>query len=494
MPELYIPPSRPPAWIIERAKAGKSSPLPNEIYKLWDRIDYKPWPSQRMAVLHPARVKQVTGGVRAGKSHSTTKGGILPWIPHSDLYWIVGPDYEQARPEFQYLMADAVALGWVDPNSIKIPKDTFHPCSARTRWGCEIYTKTSADLSKLAGRAPDGIAFVEAGQQGEGIYLTAHERMLQSWGPIWMSGTLESSERWYAEMYYRGQTWPNEEDLASFSLPTYENESHYPGGLNNPRIQYIRSIVPEDLWLERYCGIPVPARELVFQEFSEQMHVAHENPQDAEFDPNLTVDLYIDPGHGARGEPGKEISVYAVLAVQWPNGNPVVIDEISKVKTRSTTIADIIMHKPWWPNVRAGVIDVASRQERMGLQAAYEEISNLLKIPLHFNYVRIEDGIWRLKTFLWDDLIDGPRLLIHPRCSRLIFEFHNYKYPKDKEGKPVRTQPVDRYNDAIKALIYGLIARSGYVDRYTDPEGSTRQRNGPSKQRKVTWRKRTKKR
>lgn len=447
-----------PSWTLERAARGFSSPTGEDKEALWQRLGLKPFLTQQQALLSPARTRLVAGGVRSGKS-LTTAMECLAWLPHSDLIWLVGPSYELARGEMIYLADFVVRLGWAAPQAISIPQDVYHPCSIKTRWGTEVTAKTSGELTRLAGRAPDALFFVEAGQQVASIYDIANERLSEKRGMLWFSGTLEEAFPWYGEMAQEGRAWPNPKDLASFCLPTWENTAVYPGGLDNPELARIRNITLPARFAMRYGGQAVAPENLVFAEFSPSIHVSSE----AQYDPQMAVDLAIDPGWG-RGEPGKETSLYVVLAIQWPGGMCHVIDEISAARTHTERIIAECRSRPWWGNVRSGVVDKAARQHHMGMRAPWEEWNAFTGLRLVWHHVPILDGIWRLRTFLCDPYLEGPRIRIHPACRRLIYELLHYQYAKDKEGRPVKDQPIDRYCDAVKALWYALWAMSGFVD------------------------------
>jgi hypothetical protein len=69
---------------------------------MWDAVGYTPNAAQ--SPFHKCRSRRVlvAGGERAGKSFSVAKE-VLTRVPFGSLFWILGPDYEQARAEFQYL-------------------------------------------------------------------------------------------------------------------------------------------------------------------------------------------------------------------------------------------------------------------------------------------------------------------------------------------------------------------------------------------------------
>ena len=87
---------------------------------LWAEAGYTPtvgyWPiidlegnertvSRGQQEIHdcPARLIMVTGGVRAGKSQFLAMELLRYIFKQDGLIWIVGPDYEQAKGEFDYM-------------------------------------------------------------------------------------------------------------------------------------------------------------------------------------------------------------------------------------------------------------------------------------------------------------------------------------------------------------------------------------------------------
>ena len=69
-----------------------------------------------------------------------------------------------------------------------------------------------------------------------------------------------------------------------------------------------------------------------------------------------------------------------------------------------------------------------------------------------------------------------PRLFVDPKCKGILSEFGvcpnpfteeaaPFKWKEDRVGAIVGKQPEDKYNHGIKAVIYGLIDKFGYVTR-----------------------------
>lgn len=79
--------------------------------------------------------------------------------------------------------------------------------------------------------------------------------------------------------------------------------------------------------------------------------------------------------------------------------------------------------------------------------------------------IGIIDGLLRLRTFLKDPTTGEPRLFHHPRCKGTIAEYSKYVRRVESVHSSATELPVDRFNDALKALSYGLVANFGYVER-----------------------------
>ena len=80
-----------------------------------------------------------------------------------------------------------------------------------------------------------------------------------------------------------------------------------------------------------------------------------------------------------------------------------------------------------------------------------------------------------------DDATHQPKMLFSPTCRGLISELggclspidnqmHVYRWQVDKEGNAVGQVPIDRWNDGIKAVVYGLVDRFGYVTVRPNPQ------------------------
>jgi hypothetical protein len=141
-----------------------------------------------------------------------------------------------------------------------------------------------------------------------------------------------------------------------------------------------------------------------------------------------------------------------------------VIDEVYEQGVVAEDVISLCQERAWWDGVTGGVIDVAGRQHA-GLPSHVEIWQAKTGLYLRSNRVKVVDGINRLRTFLRDPGSGETRLLVNPLCKGLIGEFAKYRYRVVVENRPVREEPIDRDNHALKALGYWLYAKYGPVER-----------------------------
>lgn len=455
---------------------------------LWAEAKYTPtqgyWPitdlegnertvSRGQQEIHdcPNRLVMVTGGVRAGKSNFLAMELLKHIFVPKGLIWLVGPDYEQAKGEFDYMYSPLKALGLIAPGDESIPEKGSR--SFTTIWGCRVQTKSAKDLATVASFAPHALAGVEMGQQSHASYEKLQERALEHGARIFMTGTLEDAQPWYADLWEKWQG-PNPEGGKSFSLPSWSNTVKFPGGREDPKIKALEVGLSPEIFLQRVAAVPYKPSGLVFKLFDRKLHVPEAG---LPYDPSLPVEICIDPAK----------HTYVVLAVQWrvipdmfttnAKGHKVPLSEvrvIDEVYEHDTSVYDVIpltQSRPWFKAVRGGVIDVAGKQEHGNKS--------------HVQIWREETGLnlRSRKVFIPDSIeVVRNRLRIHPqakqpllyfdyrlrsdrdvqgRANGLLAEFGLYKWPDWKEGMSTAARPIDANNDACKALGYWLVDKFG---------------------------------
>lgn len=477
--------------IMELAKApGKPDP--------GDRIAdapvpyYSPGPVQLMAHNATEKVILVSGGKRAGKS-KWLAAQLFPSLFKSYAHiWIVGPNYELAHDEFDYIQ---MWCKWLD---VPLAEPTSKPKQGGytlvTRWNAVLDTMTGKDEDQMEMASLDAVGVTEAGQTERVLLDRLRGRVSQRRGRIFISGSPVESQPWYINALKKFKNGDEHGDWHSFSIPSFDNLAVYPLGEADPEIQSMKRNLPAAEYARSVLAEPMPPEGLVFKEFNADLHVVPINLKhvDADklqeaiqrayspFSENNFL-AYPEPIMDAGGfrivgwdvpeyadvelaiDPGWEHS-YSVLACVIFKDNILVIDEVYENHMYGEDVIAECKNRPWWPRVKRGVIDRASKQHHEGM-SEFEKWRKDGGIRLLTQFVPIPDGISRYRTFLVNPYNGRPRLFVDPKCDRYIWEHSQYKYQFHKEDRPIREAPIDANNHAIKAMTYFMVVRMGWSDK-----------------------------
>ena len=382
------------------------------------------------------------------------------------LYWLVADDYDGTRREFEAITAkfsallganNVVASKVVNPGTIKI----------KTQNGLILVeTKSAADPRKLRMRAPYGIIGCEASQ----LDLETFNRIMGRAAPrrawVLLTGTFEEgSIGWFPQIWRAWQS--GADDRQSFSMPTTENFHLYPGGKDDPEILRLKADSSAAWFLERIMGVPVPPKGLVFGEFRPDLHIA-----DVEYVPGHKVYIWEDPGYGSQ-------SAHAIEVAQIINDRVQVFQEFYEQGIITEGMIEMVVAQPWWKERDGAGIHLVSdphyKDAHHSMTSVGEQWLKDTGLVAGGERGRINSGTERLKGFLKVDPLSGlTKIVFSPRCKGLLSEFgagpnpfdgqmRPYKWKIDKDGQVYGDTPEDKYNHGVKAIIYGLVDRFGYV-------------------------------
>lgn len=410
------------------------------------------------------RVTQILGGERSGKSFLSAYFLAQATRPaertaQGNLYWIVGPNYVQPRAEFMYIYQAFDYLNLVKGKP-SMPLTENATWMFKTKLNGTYQTKTSYEVARLASFSLDAAIMAEAGQQVYEAYLKLLGRLTQTKGPLIISGTLEKGSIWFEDVYRRWQG-PNLMQARSWSLPTWTNTAIYPGGEQDPALVQIRSEMPPDLYQERFGGLPTLPHGVVLPEFSFSQNVKH-----LDFVEGIPVELAIDPGQHC----------YAVLFIQHVG---MVTHVLDRVYARGKIVQDVIpevMGNPLWKHVvlrKAGVIDQAGSQHPAS-HSQVEIWQQQAGATLRWHYW-FEDETINALRYRIGPLNAEQRPLVffndHMKNIRneqgmaldVLAEPSLWRWPDRPAGKGEALKPVNRNNDAMKALGYKLLDQYGVM-------------------------------
>ena len=481
---------------------------------LWEGGGMRFFGAQLEAMRCEARFVVDAGGVRSGKSLRGAVRILLDYLWRTnvrgiktDEWWVVADSYEMCEEEMNHLhrMLDSLGI----PHTFRSPENGSWAITFPHN-ECEISTKTAKDITKIASKSKRGVVIAEANQTSEGAKRACQERVSQSRGWVVLEGTFESAEKgpWYSQLWEDWQK-PGAEGV-SFSVPTWENLAVYPLGRDDPEIRERELNMAPDLFLERYGGQPIRRSDSVMKYADEKFHVAHRYPRlGMSFDPERPVWLFSDPGTSHayavaavqfwRGARPQDMSAYVISGdyeepIESYEANVVwVIDAIYRWGRTAADIIEECAAREWAPNVQGIVMDIAGRQRNANGPAVIEQwathwlrltrqqieiITQPVPLPSGYDIHRTAllnswpeveaQRVWNAdKRVRQVTNPDGPRLMISPDASAPLFggmvdgqryagEYNLHRHRKAPDGSIIADDPVDRDNDMIKALNYGL--------------------------------------
>lgn len=434
-------------------------------------IGFEPTGPEQAAILRCRKQhKAISGGERSGKSNEAGVEGVLhifedtvkfPGEPL--LYWLVAADYDRTRAEFNYIADYLTVLGMpvsvskrVDPGLIEVQ----YPEEKAPR--IRIETKSGKDPRTLAMFAPHGIIACEASQLDIETWMKILSRLTEKHGWLHASGTYEGSLGWWPGVI---KAWGfGSETEQSFLLPATTNKFIYPLGENDPALLHLKANSSDEFYMERIKGVAAPPKGLVFKEFRADIHI-----RDIEYDPDLPIYIWDDPGYG---------HAHAIEVAQIAAGGQIrVFDEIYERGMITQDMIDMAIQRRWWKNGnKTLVIDPHYADQHQGTHSI-KEIWQAPPAELTTSgiKVKIAEGTERLKSFLKVNPQTGePGIIFSPNCVGVLSELGALPDPFDgltkvytwkmgKDGEVVGEEPDDRYNDGIKAIIYGIVERFGIV-------------------------------
>lgn len=219
---------------------------------------YPEWDAVLDAATGDVKEIAIFGGVRGTKS---TIGAFIffllvlrQWNTKPGLFWIIGATYQAAEKEFTYLFEWCKALGLVQ----KTNQPANNSWQLVLKDGTVVETRSSEHVERLASDATDACLVVEAAQQRPGVRSAARQRNLEKNGISIFSGTFEDADKqqyvWFEKMADR----EDEENIhvACFTLPSWTNRFIFPGGFEDPKIQWAYEHEDEYTFWRKYGGKP----------------------------------------------------------------------------------------------------------------------------------------------------------------------------------------------------------------------------------------------
>ena len=470
------------------------------------------WTGQQALARSRARFRIAAWGRRGGKTTEAAMEavGVAMLRPRSWI-WLAAPTMKLVSRAFDKVMEVVRDQGL----KTRTVRDTTQEKLCVLENGARLEGMSLENIFSAAGAAIDLAIIDEAAQVLPEAWARAilppltdrngQALLISSWegeGDFFHQKAIDAR----ADMVAHGTdaAWEMFQD-ASYDINFYA----FPQGRQTPAlVQAAKEMEPHE-FLEQFGGIPASARERVFPEFKEKVHVTN-----VEYNPDLPVILSVDPSGGSNA--------YAILAIQEYTDMTVIFDEIYETHRSTEEIAEILASRPWLKATQVSrdgdllpqwevegisdmIVDSAQPEEmrrwqRMGFPAyslekkpqIWERIPfmrNLIRDPVRFfrfyrNRVNLvlekmgrepdSDGsldaegqkalMIEVEESLNDEHLIGEtlrylrscaRLRVDASCTYTINEFKTYTYPKRRRlNMNYQEKPRDWMNHSMDAYGY----------------------------------------
>lgn len=430
--------------------------------KLWPKVAYTPNRAQRRIHASTARFQVVAAGRRTGKS---TAGGmeLLPEVYRAYMqkdrlaemglrheYWIVGPQYTDSEKEFRAFYNACKRL--------KMPFDkpgTYYDARSGnlqvSLWqGRFLLQGQSAKYPEhLVGEGLSGVIMAEAAKMKLRIWEQFIRPTLADFRGWAKFNSTPEGRNWFYDLWRLGQNGDDPE-WASFRFPTWANEKIFPMGRMDPEVISLIQGLSEEMAAQeieakfsKYVG-------QVFKTWDEEWHVSPRiayNPAWPLYiatdygwtNPNVVLFIQVDPWD----------RVYVIDEYYQSHRSPEELAEDLLEGTHSTTHADLIRKAtklfpdPADPAASHTLAEKCRLQVQSGTGG---EIKTRLEIIRKW----LKDENSHLPM---DHEERRPRLMVSPRCKKLIYEMDAYRYPKTKDEVTNEPEnPLKKDDHAPEAL------------------------------------------
>lgn len=436
--------------------------------RLFDTIGYEPHNGQlpihrsmrrhRVAAIGRRGGKSIVGGHELTLESFKTKA-MLTQLQESGLrreFWIVGPEYTDSEKEFRVFWNDLERIGAKDffdkPGTYNNPEAGEMVVSM---FGGKfiVHAKSAKYPGTLVGEGLSGIILAEAAKLKRSVwtkYLRPTLADFRGWS-LWLS-TPEGRNHFY-EAWQRGQD-PAQTSWDSWQMPSYVNNIIFPLGIDDPELAEMAAEMSEELYAQEILADFSEFVGRVFKEFDETVHVT-----DIKYNPDLPI-------YGCCDYGWTNPFVWLVIQVDvWDN-----VYVLAEYRVTHRDIMDIGTDLASWPLARECVTfypDPSRPDDTAVLAKMLQSQANTgtggeLKWRLELIRRALKTGPDHIPE---EDQL--PKLFIDRRCTGLIKEMQDYRYPENKsEVLPNKEEPLDKDDHAPEAL--GRFFR-GYFGPPTQP-------------------------
>ena len=401
-------------------------------------LGYNPHKAQKQFHNDKSRYKILIAGSRFGKSLAASYEVAYLSLKPNIRGWIVAPTYFLGEKEFRYIFEIFVEkLPKVVPglDAEQIAKASTYSKNLNSMkimlpWGSEIHVRSAERPYTLLGEEIDWLLLSEAAQLKIDVwdrYLRA--RLVSRKGKLIIPST-PAGKNWLYPMYLRGQN-DNHPKWKSWQFATAENPHVDP-----KEIEEARLTMPEDVFAEQFMGEFITKTGRVYPEFSRSTHVT-------EFD---IAKLPIGTRFFRCFDFGYTNPTAVLFCALTREDVLYVYDEFYQRERTTNEIIEEVKRKSRDRMFEQSYADPSAAREINDLRSSGISVT---KAPNNLTW-----GINAIRERLMPAKNKEFRLIVHPKCQKLIFEFEHYKYPEQTSEVTLQENPIKAHDHALDALRY----------------------------------------
>lgn len=321
--------------------------LQRESAELWVSGVPGRWRGQQAVVRSGKRFRLVAYGRRTGKTYlAANEGACAAKYRPGTHVWAAAPTMDLVGRVFDFIIQILTDSG--TPISVLRNSDDEKLIVLENRStieGISLHTYNTPRGHSAAGAAVDLAIIDEATHISQdawtrGVIPPLSDRngqalLLSSW---------EGEDSYFYKLAKDGE---NKDEWEVFIEESWlSNFYMFPQGRQSPAIVQAEKEMPALDFLEQFGAVPAGARNLVYPQFKELVHV-----EDVPFDRDKPVIVGIDPSGGANE--------YAVIVAQDKGETLDFIDEFYAAGVVVEDIKPVLDKRPWRENVTDAVVDSA---------------------------------------------------------------------------------------------------------------------------------------
>lgn len=425
--------------------------------KYFAQVGYKPHDVQKLYHQSKARFNIPICGRRTGKSVMVGRKYGHKLMQDNQRIWIVGPTYDLGEREFRVIWNDIIV-------GMKLGRDKRVKKAYNIKqgnmyiempWQSRLEVRSADKPDSLVGDGLDAACMSEAAKHNLETWEKYIRPALTDRRGIADFPSTPEGQNWLYKLYQMGLNGTDLE-YKSFCFPSWSNPYVYPGGINDPEIVKLREITDPDIFAQEYGAEFTKFKGKIYADFTPETHVKAFN-----FNPLWKNYITFDFGY---------VNPFAAIEFQvdpWDNIWIWREHYKSRMTNEQHVRALIARDQPAGYHLDCAFGDAADPE---ACDYISQHLIGCLHDPLSKSNwkegVDLVNDFVRIQVVGMDDdtgeLLEEPKLFVHPRCTETINEFMNYKAPGETRGRnPQAPREVglkigDHAMDAIRYALMHL--------------------------------------